>query len=96
MNRLETQRGMMPLSEYMTRHVDVYDPRHFPPHRPMFLPPELLVGWRIHVRRFSRTDDLTKKGTRSRRKLKPGESAQPSERDAGASSRNRVGEEADF
>lgn len=75
MNRLETQRGMMTLSEYKTRHADVFDPKHFPPHRPMFLPAEFLVGWRVHARRFSRTDDLTKKGTRSRRKLKPGESA---------------------
>lgn len=68
MNRLETQRGLLPLNEYKQRHKAEYDPTHFPPYRQMFQPAEFFAGWRVHARRFSRDSDLTKLSGRSRRK----------------------------
>lgn len=69
LNRLETQRGFLPLKEYLAKTPSELTGRsHFPPEREIFLPSEFLVGWRIYARRFGRQEDLTVKTKKVRRK----------------------------
>ncbi|ORY55963.1 hypothetical protein BCR35DRAFT_309939 [Leucosporidium creatinivorum] len=69
LNRLETQRGFLPLKEYLDKiPSNLTDRSHFPPEREIFLPSEFLVGWRIYARRFGREEDLTIKSAKVRRK----------------------------
>lgn len=72
LNRLETQRGFLPLKEYLAKTPsDLTNDSHFPPKRDIFLPSEFLTGWRIYARRFGRQEDLTVKSKKVRRKSGP-------------------------
>ncbi|GAA6017715.1 hypothetical protein JCM10207_000473 [Rhodosporidiobolus poonsookiae] len=56
MSRLETRRGFIPLEDFLVKYEDV-DASNFPPHRPTYLPNELLRGWTVYAKRLT-SDDL--------------------------------------
>ncbi|GAA5863665.1 hypothetical protein JCM8547_003686 [Rhodosporidiobolus lusitaniae] len=55
MSRLETRRGFIPLEDYLVKHTET-NRMNFPPHRPTYLPPELLRGWSVYAKRLTRDD----------------------------------------
>jgi hypothetical protein len=72
LNRLETQRGFLPLKEYLSKtSPSETSHAHFPPERDIFLPSEFLTGWRVYARSFGRNEDLTVKSKKVRRKSGP-------------------------
>ncbi|GAA5929634.1 hypothetical protein JCM3775_006504 [Rhodotorula graminis] len=56
MSRLETRRGFIPLEDFLVKFPES-DPKHFPPQRPAYLPPEFLRGWQVYAKRLT-ADDL--------------------------------------
>ncbi|SCV74770.1 BQ2448_7799 [Microbotryum intermedium] len=59
LQRNESQRGMIPLEEYLELYKDETDPSHFPPIRPFFLPASYLPRYRFYARRFGDEDVRT-------------------------------------
>ncbi|SCV74772.1 BQ2448_7801 [Microbotryum intermedium] len=59
LQRNESQRGMIPLEDYLKRYKNVTDASHFPPIRPFFLPDSYLPRYRFYARRFGDDDALT-------------------------------------
>ncbi|KAK4049264.1 hypothetical protein OIV83_004200 [Microbotryomycetes sp. JL201] len=56
MSRIESRRGFVPLDDYLTKYPDA-NRSDFAPIRPVFLPPELLRGWFVFVKRVEDSDD---------------------------------------
>ncbi|KAK4047435.1 hypothetical protein OIO90_006180 [Microbotryomycetes sp. JL221] len=56
MSRIESRRGFVPLDDYLTKYPDA-NRSDFAPIRPVFLPPELLRGWFVFVKRIEEGDD---------------------------------------
>ncbi|KAM0790485.1 hypothetical protein ACM66B_003360 [Microbotryomycetes sp. NB124-2] len=56
MSRIESRRGFVPLDDYLTKFPDA-NRSDFAPIRPVFLPPELLRGWFVFVKRVEDSEE---------------------------------------
>ncbi|KAM0747865.1 hypothetical protein T439DRAFT_328535 [Meredithblackwellia eburnea MCA 4105] len=54
--RMLTRRGFLPLEEFIAKYPET-DPKDYPPTRPVFLPPELMKGWEVYVKKLEENDD---------------------------------------